>query len=190
MRYPAELTAQRHDQILDAAAALFRERGFASVTVGEVMRAAGLTHGAFYAHFASKDDLVAAAVERALDESAGAMGFDTGTGSSADARAAYVDAYLSPAHRDAHGSGCPIAALGPEITRSPAAKAIVGRRLARGIEKMAKAFPWRRKAEPRTLAIATLSATVGALVLSRLVDDPALADEILDETKRFLHSSS
>jgi TetR/AcrR family transcriptional repressor of nem operon len=188
MRYPAELTAQRHEQILDAAATLFRERGFASVTVGEVMRAAGLTHGAFYAHFASKDDLVAAAVERALKESAGAVGI--GTGGTSDARASYVDAYLSRAHRDAQGSGCAIAALGAEITRSPAAKSIVSRRLERGIEKMAKAFPWRRKAEPRTLAIATLSATVGALVLSRLVDDPILADEILDETRNFLHSSS
>ena len=72
MRYPAKETAAKHDRIVKEASRLFRDRGFENVTVGEVMKAAGLTHGAFYAHFGSKQELRKAAVAYGQDVSAGA----------------------------------------------------------------------------------------------------------------------
>src|ERR1700756_5497245 len=102
MRYPAQETAQKHDRIVREASRLFRERGFENVTVGEVMKAAGLTHGAFYAHFASKQELEKAAVAYGQDLSAGRA---RSHGTTKKGRKAYADRYLSGRHRDHPGDG-------------------------------------------------------------------------------------
>src|SRR5271170_5846496 len=102
-----EQVAEHRIRILAAAARLFRQRGFDDVTVAEVMKDAGLTHGAFYGHFSSKEALIAEAVGQALAPAAG----------DAKARkpvAAYADSYLSPRHRDDRGSSCPFSCLGTE----------------------------------------------------------------------------
>ena len=108
MRYPAQETAAKHDRIVKEASRLFRERGFENVTVGEVMKAAGLTHGAFYAHFASKQELEKAAVAYGQDASARRA---RSYGATKKGRKAYADRYLSPRHRDNPGDGCTMAAL-------------------------------------------------------------------------------
>src|SRR5882762_11436594 len=113
MRVTKEQMAENRRRILDAAGRLFREKGFESVTVAEVMKAAGLTHGGFYGHFKSKDDLVAQSCTKVLSGSA------NGWAQSAerrpdDAARAIVDRYLSPKHRDHPGTGCLFAALGGE----------------------------------------------------------------------------
>lgn len=177
MRYPAAETAARHDRVLAEAARLFRERGFEGVNVAAVMRAAGLTHGAFYAHFDSKDALAAAAAERALGEM---LGHVARAAAAPDPEGAFAAGYLDPAHRDAPGAGCAIAALGPEVARHPEARGPFTRTLGRVVDAMAAAFGRRRDpAEDRARALATLSTLVGALVLARAVDDPALSDEVL-----------
>src|ERR1700710_2290938 len=113
MRYPAAETAEKHARILDAASAMFRKSGFSNVSVGEIMRATGLTHGPFYNHFASKEALMAQSIEHAsakaladIDSAAAAAGLQN-----------YLQMYLSTAHRDAPETGCLMAALGPEIGR-------------------------------------------------------------------------
>src|SRR5215469_5323896 len=110
MRYPVKETAAKHEQIVKEASRLFRERGFEKVSVGEVMRAAGLTHGAFYAHFRSKEELQAAAVAYGLKVSLGRLERSNGKNSNES----YADRYLSRGHRDNPGDGCTMAALAEE----------------------------------------------------------------------------
>src|SRR6516164_8188931 len=117
MRYPVEETAAKHERIVKEASRLFRERGFENVSVAEVMKAAGLTHGAFYAHFGSKEELEVAAVTYGIKVSLGRR-------QRSKSKASYADQYLSPRHRDNPGDGCTMAALAQEVARStPALKA-------------------------------------------------------------------
>jgi TetR/AcrR family transcriptional regulator, transcriptional repressor for nem operon len=108
MRYPAA----KHERILKEASRLFRERGFANLSVAEVMKAAGLTHGAFYAHFGSKLELQQAAIVYGQGLSAGRA---RRYGATKTGRRTYADRYLSSRHRDNPGDGCTIAAPAPEV---------------------------------------------------------------------------
>jgi TetR/AcrR family transcriptional regulator, transcriptional repressor for nem operon len=114
VRYPAKETAARHEPIVKEASRLFRERGFGNVTVGEVMKAAGLTHGAFYAHFESKEELQATAVAYGIKVSHER----TRRSNSKKSNESYADRYLSRWHRDHPGDGCTMAALAQEVGRS------------------------------------------------------------------------
>lgn len=169
MRVTREQFRENRRRILDAAGRLFREKGFSTVTVAEVMEAAGLTHGGFYGHFASKEDLAAQALAGALTPAPREPG-------AAPDLAGFVAAYLSAAHRDRPGTGCALAALGSEAARQPAP---VRRAFTEGLEarlaRMQEALP----EGDRAAALAAVSSLVGALVLARAVDDPALSDEIL-----------
>ena len=177
MRYPAAQTAERHEGILDAAARLFRERGFEGVKVADVMAAAGLTHGAFYAHFPSKAALAAASVERGLDEMLRHL--DRALAADDPGRA-FADGYLSAQHRDHPGQGCVIAALGPEFARAAESeRSGFSERIRTLIARMASGFSWRRRADARAEAIRMVATLVGAIVLARAVNDPALSDEII-----------
>ena len=177
MRYPANETAEKHERILTEAARLFRERGLSGAGVAEIMKAAGLTHGAFYAHFPSKDALAAEAVERAFAQSGAEL--YASAKDAANARHAFLDSYLSAQHRDGPGKGCAIAALGPEIARDPAVRGSFTKEVKRMIARMAKESGRNNTKESRQDAIHLLSAAVGALILARAVDDAELSDEIL-----------
>jgi TetR/AcrR family transcriptional regulator, transcriptional repressor for nem operon len=175
MRYPAKDTAAKHERIVKEASRLFRERGFENVTVGEVMKAAGLTHGAFYAHFGSKQALQEAAVAYGQELSAGRA---RSHGPTKNGRRAYADRYLSPRHRDNPSDGCTMAALAPEVARStPELKAA----FERGLEEILSASGGDRKE-----AIFQTAALVGAVALARAVEDPRLADEILESVRKKL----
>jgi TetR/AcrR family transcriptional repressor of nem operon len=175
MRVSREQVAENRRKILDAAGRLFRERGFESVTVAEVMQAAGLTHGGFYGHFKSKDDLVAQTLAHALGSSAPTDLF------------AYASAYLSPRHRDDPAGGCAMAALGSEAGRQSAeARAAMTEALRRQIERLSETAPGATKAERRRRAIGSWAAMVGAVILARVSEDPKLSDEVLRETRAFL----
>ena len=186
MRYPAGETAKKHEKILKEAARLFRERGFDGAGVAEIMKAAGLTHGAFYAHFASKAALEAEAVERAfaqLDNRIYAL-----TANAGDPRRAFLDSYLSAAHRDHPGTGCAMAALGPEIARDSAARKPFTQGVKHMLDGMVSRFRWKHNGIARRNAIHLLSAAVGALILARAVDDPDLSAEILGSVRDSLTS--
>ena len=167
MRYPAEETAAKHERIVKGASRLFRERGFENVSVGEVMKAAGLTHGAFYAHFGSKEELQAAAVAYGQKVSLGRV-----QRRKKKTKGSYADRYLSPGHRDNPGDGCTMAALASEVARStPELKAA----FERGLEEILSAVGGDRKE-----AIFETAALLGGVVLARAVQDPRLSQEILE----------
>lgn len=186
MRYPPSQTAKKHEKILKEAARLFRERGFGGAGVAEIMKAAGLTHGAFYAHFASKEALEAEAVERAFAQSQTRI--EALTADAHDPKQVFLDSYLSAAHRDHPGSGCVIAALGPEIARDAIARKPFTQRVKQMIEEMSGQFRWKRKGTARASSIHLLAAAVGALTLARAVDDPQLSEEILESVRNSLAS--
>jgi TetR/AcrR family transcriptional regulator, transcriptional repressor for nem operon len=172
MRYPAEETAAKHERIVEEASRLFRERGFENVSVGAVMKAAGLTHGAFYAHFGSKEELQAAAVAYGQKVSLGRVQSSNGKKN----KESYADRYLSPRHRDNPGDGCTMAALAQEVARStPEVKAA----LERGLEDILSA-----RGRDRKEAIFQAAAMIGGVVLARAVQDPGLSDEILESVRQ------
>ncbi|CAM5773839.1 TetR family transcriptional regulator [Labrys miyagiensis] len=177
MKVSKEQVAENRQRILEAAARLFREHGFEGVTVAEIMAAAGLTHGAFYGHFSSKEDLVAQSFAHVLFPEE-AKPDDEGT------MAEYAASYLSHPHRDRPGVGCLFSSLGTEVVRTTgAARHTMTQALKRRIETFSETAPGDTPEERRRAAIAGWSAMVGAVMLARIADDPALSDEILRETK-------
>ncbi len=175
MRYPAKETAAKHDRIVKEASRLFRERGFENVTVGEVMKAAGLTHGAFYAHFGSKQELEEAAVAYGQGLSATRARSYRATKSG---RRAFADRYLSLWHRDNPGDGCTMVALAQEVARStPELKAA----FEKGFEEILSAQGGDRKE-----AIFQTAALLGGVALARAVQDAQLSEEILKSVRQNL----
>jgi TetR/AcrR family transcriptional repressor of nem operon len=187
VRVTREQAAANREKILDVAGALFRERGFGGIGVADIMKRAGLTHGGFYGHFASKDDLAAEITARVLGRS-GWM--ERLTGSDKPSFADVVRRYLSPRHRDDAGRGCLFAALGSEVVRQPRS---VRRAFTEGlrlrIEALGHLVPGRSAAARRQKALATMAGLVGALILSRAVDDRTLSDEILESAAAYLGRS-
>jgi TetR/AcrR family transcriptional repressor of nem operon len=178
MRYPAAETAEKHARILEHAARLFRERGFAGVSLGEIMKATGLTHGPFYNHFASKEALMAESVTEASAQALAGIGR---AAPSEKGKVAYLGGYLSTAHRDRPGEGCVVAALAAEIGREPGVRAAFTAHVKATFEKLTAHFPWRSDRSARSEAILAMCAATGAIALARAVDDQALSEEILRE---------
>jgi TetR/AcrR family transcriptional regulator, transcriptional repressor for nem operon len=173
MRYPVKATAAKHERIVKEASRLFRERGFENVTVGEVMKAAGLTHGAFYAHFDSKQELQEAAIAYGQGEAADRA---RSYGATKKGRRAYADRYLSSWHRDNPGDGCTMVSLAQEVARSTPELRTA---FERGFDEILSAGGGDRKE-----AIFQTAALVGAVVLARAVQDPRLSDEILESVRQ------
>lgn len=179
MKVTRDQAAQNRARIVELAARRFRECGFSGIGVSDLMHEAGLTHGGFYGHFASKEDLMAEACATALvDSIAGwqqvAQKVDTHPLARIRAR------YLSAKHRNDPGSGCLIAALGSDIARqSGKVRGVVTQGVRELIDLFARLSPRAAKTEKRKQAIMTLAEVVGALVLARMVDDARLSDEIL-----------
>jgi TetR/AcrR family transcriptional repressor of nem operon len=185
MKVSREQAAENRERILDAAARLFRERGFDGIGVADLMQNAGLTHGGFYGQFASKEDLAAQACERALAQSAARIERVIAKHAT-DGLQAVAASYLSTRHRDQPGDGCAFVALGAEAPRhAPAVRKVFTEALRLRVEKLMQLVPG-TKAARRRKALATMAHLVGAQVLARAVDDIALSDEILDAVKASL----
>jgi TetR/AcrR family transcriptional regulator, transcriptional repressor for nem operon len=179
MRVTREQMAQNRSLILTEAGRLFREKGFDAVSVADVMRAAGLTHGAFYGHFRSKDDLIAQAIGHAEGSQPAAATDNIGD---------WFDTYLSSAHRDHPDLGCPMAALaGFMRDQAPEAQAAMAQRVAAQIDTLAAEMPGANAAKRRRAAIGSWSAIVGAVILARSINDSALSDELLAETRVWIN---
>lgn len=176
MRYPAAETAQKHTKALESASRLFRERGFSGASISEIMTATGLTHGSFYNHFDSKEDLLAEAFAHASDQSLAAL---EDYARSEEGKQAMFRDYLSPEHRDDAGSGCIMAALATDFQTQPKTRAVVTRHVRSLIEKFGERFPWSSRRNKRKQAIQALTRMVGGLILARVVIDPELSSEIL-----------
>lgn len=173
MKVAKEVVTRHRENLLEAAGKLLRERGVDKVGVADVAAAAGLTHGALYAQFPSKDALLREAIARMLEKSA--------TVSSRHDWHAYVEAYLSPRHVRRRASGCPYTALSADMPRSaPAIRGAFSRGLERSLDDLAQ------RLEGREQAMASMALLVGAVVLARAVEKPALRDEILQAARREL----
>ncbi|MGO4721895.1 MULTISPECIES: TetR/AcrR family transcriptional regulator [unclassified Inquilinus] len=171
--------AASHDRIVRIAAARFRESGVDGLGVAELMQEAGLTHGGFYRHFASRDDLVAEAVEMALGHSRVQTTTTRPDGAPRD-YAEFVATYLDPAHRDDPANGCAVAALAGEAGRlDERPRAAFTRQFKSNLDSVAAMQRAKDPDASRAYALLAASALVGAVALSRAVSDPALSDEIL-----------
>jgi TetR/AcrR family transcriptional repressor of nem operon len=175
--------AENRDRIISAAARAFRERGFEGIGVADLMRSVGLTHGGFYVHFASKDELMALACRRAVDDMLAEWG-ERIAADPGDPATSIVAPYLSPGHRDAPGLGCLMAALGPDSARAaPTVRAAVTDSLEKVLATIAGEMPGADPQDRRRRAIALFAALVGAMVAARAVDDAGLSDELLDAVR-------
>jgi TetR/AcrR family transcriptional repressor of nem operon len=175
-----EQVAENRERILEAATQRFRERGFEGIGVADLMKEAGLTHGGFYGHFASKEDLIAQACARASDRSR-ARWARLSERAPDNPLAEIARVYLTPQHRDSPGAGCLIAALGPDVARQgPAVRDAVTAGVRAALDFLTRIVPGRSRAAKRRKAIASYASMVGGMVLARAVNDRVFSKEILD----------
>ena len=184
MRYDLERKARTRERVLQAAVNAIRTEGPSRLGVAGVMQGAGLTHGGFYAHFDSRDELVTAAIAEMLDHVRDSF---PGCIEGLEPRAAlrsYVRLYLSRAHRDARDSGCPLAVLSSDLPRmaEPART-----RYAEGVARLTSLIQGHLEAlghgDAAALASSALAEMIGALSLSRAVADPDQSDLILARSR-------
>lgn len=174
-------------KILRTAARAIRARGPAGVGVQEVMREAGLTHGGFYAHFASKDDLVAQAIHSMFADGHSRFLARTEGLEGLPALRHWLGAYLSPGHRDDAAGGCPLAALTSDVARLDApARAAFDDGLRAVAGRLQAMLPAQPGVDGNAVALAMLTRMAGAVALARAVSDPALSDGILGATRTAL----
>lgn len=177
MRVSREKAAENRERIVEIASRTFRESGFDGVGVDAIMKGAGLTHGGFYGHFGSKDDLAAEAVTRALERGVETQSRYTNLSD-------LVSGYLSERHCADRANGCAVASLGADIARQ-------GEGVRRGLttyvraqlDRLAGLLRTGTQASRRKRAITTFAGMVGALTLARAVDDPTLSKEILSAAR-------
>jgi TetR/AcrR family transcriptional repressor of nem operon len=187
LRLTREQAEQNRRLIVETASRMFRLQGLENVSVADVMKQAGFTHGGFYNHFQSKDELAAEAVASAFDHAAGKLSEDTASGNDPQkALNAILADYLSPAHRDTRTGGCPAPAFPVDAARSGKD---VQAAFADGIESYLEIFAARMdgdKREARQRAVVLLSGIVGAVLLSRAVKkaQPKLSDELLGSARK------
>jgi TetR/AcrR family transcriptional repressor of nem operon len=181
MRYSKEHKQETHERIVRKASVRLREKGAHGIGVADLMKEAGLTHGGFYAHFASREALVIEAFNYAMDRSTERWRQLAEETPPEKRFAAIVESYLTTIHRDDPGHGCAVPTLGPDIAREGAkARKAFAARLDEMIEMMADQVPELPRKAARQQAIATLSTMVGALVLSRVAGSGDFSGEILD----------
>jgi TetR/AcrR family transcriptional repressor of nem operon len=180
MKASREQAAESRERVLDVAARLFRERGFDGIGVADLMKSAGLTHGGFYGHFSSKEDLMAQATARALSDSLDRWK-QAAENAPEQPLAAIARAFLSAKHRDTPGRGCAVAALGSDISRQTGP---VRQSVTEGVRQLfdflSGYMPGRSKAAKRERALVAYASMVGAIVVARTLDDAALSQELLD----------
>lgn len=181
MRVSREQAEKNRANVIDVASRMFRERGFEGVGIADIMKAAGLTHGGFYGQFASKEHLVAEASTAAMSRTHKRWKSAVEAAPESPMRT-IASFYLTPAHRDHPETGCAFAALAPDAARSaPDVKAAFEAGLENQIALVEAALTVQGSTpdEARSQALAALSMLVGALALSRAVNDVSLSDEIL-----------
>jgi TetR/AcrR family transcriptional repressor of nem operon len=168
-----------HDRIVHAAARAIRRSGYSGTGVAGIMKDAGLTHGGFYAHFDSREAMLAEAADRAGAESVATLERVAAAAPPEKGLQALTRAYLSKEHLEGPDSGCPMAALGSEMPRqAPEVRRAATRRIKEAVDLVARQLPDWGKPGAHEQALATVSMMVGAMVLARAVDDPKLSDAI------------
>jgi TetR/AcrR family transcriptional repressor of nem operon len=171
---------ENREQIIETAARLLRERGFDGIGLADIMKAAGLTHGGFYRNFTSKDDLAVKASEHAVASTKALLK----SGLAANPQDPFrllIESYVSSAHRDDPGSGCILPALAADVARrdDPALRAVFTSAIQYYLDQITKLSSAPPRAGVKRHPAAILSEMVGAVILSRVVADPLLAEALI-----------
>jgi TetR/AcrR family transcriptional regulator, transcriptional repressor for nem operon len=176
-----------HERIVDAAARAIRRSGYGGTAVADIMKDAGLTHGGFYAHFASREAMLAEAADRAGAEAVAALARIAAAAPPREALQALLREYLSKAHVEGAETGCPLAALGSEMPRqAPEVRRAATRRIKEMIDLVGRQSPDWGQPGAHEHALVTVATMVGALLLARAVDDRRLSDALRDAALKHL----
>jgi len=168
-----------HDRIVETAARAIRRSGYGGAGLAEIMKAAGLTHGGFYAHFESREEMLAEAADRAGADGMAVLAEVAAAAPPKKALEAMLRAYLSKDHLGGVETGCAVAALGSEMPRqAPKVRRAATRRIREMIDLVARQSPEWGQPGAHERALVTLATALGALVLARAVDDPKLSDAV------------
>jgi len=190
MRYPLEQKAQNREKILSMAARSFREHGGDSSGIGTVMKKVGLTKGGFYRHFESKDDLFVEAVAQAFDEMGRGMLEVAKSAPEGEALRAIIEYYLSARHANSPGTGCVVAALGPEFARKPLS---VRKRIEASLdayrERLLPFVPGQTREEKLAKFGLLFSSMAGVLAMARVSSAPQRRERMLTEARNFFVKS-
>ena len=190
MRYSAEHKAKSHENILSVAARSFREHGGDSSGIGTVMKKVGLTKGGFYRHFESKDDLFVEAVAQAFDEMGRGMLEVAKSAPEGEALRAIIEYYLSAHHANSPGTGCVVAALGPEFARKPLS---VRKRIEASLdayrERLLPFVPGQTREEKLAKFGLLFSSMAGVLAMARVSSAPQRRERMLTEARNFFVKS-
>jgi TetR/AcrR family transcriptional repressor of nem operon len=186
MRYPAEHKQATRDRIVRAAARRFRSRGTEGAAISDLMRDLHLTHGGFYRHFRSKEELFVEAFARGLQEVGDRVAAAAERAAPHERAKALIDAYLTLEHCENASGGCPVAALAAEVARRPAsAKAAFRRVLVEHVRRMAAYLPGRTDDERISNAKPLLSGMAGTLAVARTFTDAHERQRMLEEARTF-----
>jgi TetR/AcrR family transcriptional repressor of nem operon len=176
-----------HDRIVETAARAIRRSGYNGTGVAEIMKEAGLTHGGFYAHFDSREGMLAEAADRAGADGMALLARVAAAAPPEKALEAMLRAYLSKEHVGGAETGCAIAALGSEMPRQgPKVRRAATRRIKEMIDLVARHAPDWGQPGAHERALVTVATALGALVLTRAVDDPRLSDALRDAALKHL----
>ena len=189
MRYRSEHKAEIHQKIVKDSSRRVRAEGITGAAVSAVMRDAGLTHGGFYKHFESKDELLMESLSEAFQAIAERLAHIAEQSQPGTAWKAIVKAYLSPEHCDHAECGCPLAALAPELARAD--KAMKAPILGELIKYKTRMLPWmpgRRAADKERAFFAIFSTMIGAVAIARILPDRAARARVLASARDFLLS--
>jgi TetR/AcrR family transcriptional repressor of nem operon len=188
MRYSAEHKKDTRERIVRAAARRFRSRGTEGAAIGDLMRDLQMTHGGFYRHFASKEDLLVAAFGEDRNGISGRIASSVERAPKGGEVKALIDAYLDIEHCDNAGDGCPVAALATELSRRPPrsrARVAFEKILKERTHKMAKYMPGATEKEREAKARLLMSGMAGTLTIARVLTDDAARRRFLESAKKF-----
>lgn len=182
MGHSQDEKAKSRARILDVASQRFREAGLEGLSISDLMKEAGLTHGGFYKHFDSREDLVASAVDQAMTDTLKRPAPSLGS---------LIDKYLSAEHRDAPGGGCAISALATDVGRADGScRKVFTEQLRGSLRRISELSQQASEDDSAESAMFRLSAMVGALILARAVDDPDLSGALMKATRSSLKPTS
>jgi TetR/AcrR family transcriptional regulator, transcriptional repressor for nem operon len=182
MKHPATRSKEAtHERIVETASRAIRRSGYDGTSVADIMKEAGLTHGGFYAHFSSREAMLAEAADRAGAEAVATSEHVAATAPSERGFEWLLRAYLSQEHVKSPEMGCPVAALGSEMPRqAPEVRRAATRRIREMIDVIARQSPDWGKPGAHQHALVTAATMVGTLVMARAVDDSKLSDALLE----------
>jgi TetR/AcrR family transcriptional regulator, transcriptional repressor for nem operon len=182
-------TAETRKRIIEVASRQFRRNGINATGLSEVMSEAGLTHGGFYRHFDSKNQLVAEACEAGMSAMVDALGAPTSEGDSKNPFESIVDIYVSERHRDNAEGGCPLAGTGSELARADLqTREAAARGINHMVDLMAKGMQDRPADVAHSDAVFALAAMVGAVTMSRIIENPDVSASVLAIVKEHLNA--